>query len=157
MQLAELKLQGDLANFSPLFKGVTIDATAKHDYDNEADGDQRACFLGTYASQSFDTENKSVLFMGADNNLYYPQSGATIGAFRAYFMLKGITAGDLASAGTRAFVLNFGDEEPTSIHNSQFIIHNEAGAWYDMQGRRLGGKPTQKGLYINNGTKVIIK
>ena len=155
MQLAELKLQGDLANFSPLFKGVTIDATAKHDYDNEADGDQRACFLGTYASQSFDTENKSILFMGADNKLYYPQSGATIGAFRAYFMLKGIEAGDLnSSEGANGIVLNF-EGETTGISTTNFT--NEAGAWYDIQGRRLSGKPTTKGLYINNGKKVVIK
>ena len=29
--------------------------------------------------------------------------------------------------------------------------------WYDMSGRRLDGKPTKKGLYINNGKKVVIK
>ena len=29
--------------------------------------------------------------------------------------------------------------------------------WYDMSGRTLDGKPTKKGLYINNGCKVIIK
>ena len=31
------------------------------------------------------------------------------------------------------------------------------GTWYDMNGRRLDGKPTQKGVYINNGVKVIVK
>ena len=29
--------------------------------------------------------------------------------------------------------------------------------WYDMNGRKLSGKPTKKGLYINNGKKVVIK
>ena len=29
--------------------------------------------------------------------------------------------------------------------------------WYDMSGRRLSGKPSQKGVYINNGKKVIVK
>ena len=29
--------------------------------------------------------------------------------------------------------------------------------WYSLDGRRLSGKPTQKGLYINNGRKVVIK
>ena len=29
--------------------------------------------------------------------------------------------------------------------------------WYDMSGHKLSGKPTQKGLYINNGKKVVIK
>ena len=29
--------------------------------------------------------------------------------------------------------------------------------WYDLQGRKLGSKPTRKGLYINNGKKIVIK
>jgi len=29
--------------------------------------------------------------------------------------------------------------------------------WYDMNGRKLNGKPTKKGLYINNGKKIVIK
>lgn len=33
----------------------------------------------------------------------------------------------------------------------------EGGGWYDMSGRRLNGKPSQKGMYINNGKKVIVK
>ena len=30
-------------------------------------------------------------------------------------------------------------------------------AWYTLDGVRLDGKPTQKGLYINNGRKIVIK
>ena len=29
--------------------------------------------------------------------------------------------------------------------------------WYDMNGRKLNGKPAKKGLYINNGKKIVIK
>ena len=29
--------------------------------------------------------------------------------------------------------------------------------WYTLDGRKLQGKPTQKGVYITNGKKVIIK
>jgi hypothetical protein len=36
-------------------------------------------------------------------------------------------------------------------------MDNEAGAWYDLSGRKLDGKPAQKGVYINNGRKVIIE
>ena len=31
------------------------------------------------------------------------------------------------------------------------------GDWFDLNGRRLPGKPTKKGLYINNGNTVVIK
>ena len=29
--------------------------------------------------------------------------------------------------------------------------------WYTLDGRQLSGKPTQRGLYIINGKKVVIK
>ena len=29
--------------------------------------------------------------------------------------------------------------------------------WYDVNGRKLQGRPTKKGVYINNGRKVVIK
>ena len=32
-----------------------------------------------------------------------------------------------------------------------------SGAWYTLDGRKLIGKPTQKGVYIVNGRKVVIK
>lgn len=44
-----------------------------------------------------------------------------------------------------------------SIDDGQFTIDNEAGAWYDLNGRRLSGKPAAKGLYIVKGRKVVIK
>ena len=34
---------------------------------------------------------------------------------------------------------------------------NNAAAWYDLQGRRLGSKPVTKGIYLDHGRKVIIK
>ena len=48
-----------------------------------------------------------------------------------------------------------------SIHNSQFIIHNEADAMYDLSGRKINSQfstlnsQLKKGLYIVNGKKVI--
>ena len=29
--------------------------------------------------------------------------------------------------------------------------------WFDLQGRKLNGKPTTKGTYYHNGKRVIIK
>ena len=29
--------------------------------------------------------------------------------------------------------------------------------WYDLQGRRMNGYPTKKGIYIHNGKKTVIK
>ena len=48
-------------------------------------------------------------------------------------------------------------DKPTGIDNGQLIIDNYDGAWFTLDGRRLQDKPTQKGLYIRNGKKVIVK
>ena len=45
--------------------------------------------------------------------------------------------------------------EPTAIH----FVKTDVGAdsWYTLQGYKLGRKPTQKGVYIHNGKKQIVK
>jgi hypothetical protein len=140
-----------------VFNSVLIDATDRS-YDNGAAGDSRVRFMGTYKSTTFDSENVSILLMGGENTLYYPNKGAGIGAQRAYFKI-----GDTAQL-TRSltgYSIDFGEGDETmgmiSIHNSQFTIHNEAEGWYSLDGRKLNGKPTQKGVYINKGIKVVIK
>lgn len=144
------------SNFTPIgfngksFAGVTIDATDR----SVTSTDGSVCFKGTYSPIIWDNKNQTVLFLGAENTLYFPQpkdgQNPRINAFRAYFQLSD-------GAGVREFRLNFGDEEASSIENGKLKIENEAGAWYDLSGRRLDGKLTKAGLYINNGVKVVIK
>ena len=39
--------------------------------------------------------------------------------------------------------------------NGQWSMFNDT--WFSLDGRKLQGKPTQKGVYINNGVKVVVK
>ena len=43
------------------------------------------------------------------------------------------------------------------MDNGKWIMNNEAGAWYDLQGRRIKEKPLQRGLYIKGGRKIVIR
>ena len=135
----------DLVN--PVFMGVTI-SNANRDVTST---DGKVSFKGTYAYQAFGSEDKSILLVGG-SNLYWPQSGASLGACRAYFELS-----DGASASE--FVLNFGDETTGIGPNrpSPDPSLNNGGEWYDLSGRKLTQKPTQKGVYIVNGKKVVVK
>ncbi len=108
-------------------------------------------FVGTYSYTQYTTENKSILLLGGNNNLYYPLNGASIGAFRAYFMLD-------EPLSARAFRLNFGDGEVQGIATIDYTDSTDkAGAWYTPSGLKLNKRPTSKGLYIKNGRKVVIK
>ena len=46
---------------------------------------------------------------------------------------------------------------PTGIKTMKDVRGMMSDVWYTIDGRRLSGKPTQKGLYIVNGKKVVIK
>ena len=132
----------------PTFSKVTIKSDEDGGFvDVETD---YVDFLGIYSHRTFTKDNHSILFVGAGNTLYWPMKGATLGACRAYFKLKnGLTVGDLAEA--RMLF----DEETTEIKfldDSKDVIT----PWFSLDGRRLGGKPTQKGLYIHNGKKVVV-
>ncbi len=47
-----------------------------------------------------------------------------------------------------------GISDATRLNNKEKIINN---VWYDLQGRKLNSKPTQKGVYMHNGRKFVIK
>jgi len=136
----------------PVFSGVTIDKTVRN-YDNDVSGDTRVRFLGTYDKISFTSDNRSILFLGEENTLYWPQSGATIGACRAYFKIG--EDGEEARLLT-GFNLNFGDGETSGIITTDFTDRTDA-TWFTIDGKKLDKAPTRKGLYIRNGHKVVIK
>ena len=141
---------------NPIFEGVTISSTAA----TETDGSDWVDFIGTFSPITLEAHDRNVLYLGADNTLYYPSADMTVGSCRAVFQLKDIIAGD-QPAGTRSFVLNFGDGETATgiigIGSTRTDTDKNDGYWYDLQGRKLSGKPTQKGIYINHGNKVVIK
>ena len=141
--------------YNPVFNDVTIDnsdeAQARSTVTSQ---DGKVSFCGSYAYQSWASENRSILFLGADSYLYWPLAGAHLGAFRAYFRLNGLTVANINSARW-----GFGDEgETTSLRemrNEELGVRNSG--YYNLDGRKLDGKPTTKGLYIHNGKKVVIK
>ena len=157
-----IKWEGDGSEniVSPVFNDVTISATMNDKviiFDDTEGATKGIIFMGTYSPITYTEADKSILFLGASNTMYYPQPDKTdpdnpkypvIGAQRAFFMLYGITAGEPTetAGGINNFVLNFDGEGTNSIENGD-------GAWYDLSGRKLSGKPKAKGIYINNGHK----
>ena len=132
---------------NPVFNDVTM-SSVKNSVETSA-----LDFVPTLGKTTIEGEDaKTVLFLGAGNKLYNPeQLPANMKGFRAYFLLKGD-----AVAGARAFRLDFGDGETTGVVG----INQQAASskqMFDLHGRRIEGQPTQKGVYIVNGKKTIIK
>ena len=49
------------------------------------------------------------------------------------------------------------EDETTGINTVNANAANNADVWYDLNGRRLPGKPATKGVFIQNGKKVVVK
>jgi len=142
---------------SPVFSGVTIDSDM-HPYDTAEESvttDERVRFVGTYKSTAFNADDKSILLMGSENTLYYPTAGAGIGAQRAYFKIGGDDA--LLARRLTAFNIGFGEGGMTGVIEVKEVIGVNDDSWYTLDGMKLSQKPTAKGIYVNNGKKVVIK
>ena len=132
---------------NPTFTGITIKNNNQSFNYTLGDGKKIYCY-STYDQKTYTEEDRSILFLGANNTLYYPQPGAHIGACRAYFELYGILAGDVS-----ATKLYFGDEDDDADGLTPDPSLLRRGEIYNLSGQRIS-KP-QKGINIINGKKVM--
>lgn len=132
-----------LSTESPEAKAVTIDGIVT--------------FRGSFDPMSFEANDTKTLFLGAGSTLYYPDENVTVNACRAWFELEGeLIAGDLEENGVNAFVLDF-NGNTTDIKTIPVKGQGAMDQWYMLDGRRLNGEPSTKGIYIHNGKKVAIQ
>ena len=99
-----------------------------------------------------DSDRGSILTLGRNSNgtlgfFYY--LGERIQPYRAY-----LTHNEVDNP-TAKFFISFIEDDPTDV---QTIIRPQTGRddWYTIDGRRLSGKPLQRGIYIHNGKKVAL-
>ena len=113
------------------------------------DGNSLAGTMTTIANPG----NAYVLNKGSQGIGFYKLSATgVIAAGKAYLTYDG------SSSSARAFFRFADDITDTLVQNSKFKIHNyDDDAWYTIDGRKLYGKPTVKGIYIVNGKAVSIK
>lgn len=96
-----------------------------------------------------------------NNGMFYPTSGGTLKANRAYLQILTDDYNDMKnSQGTGqdvnlSFVFEIDNED--AIHdiraNQRKLNPN---AWFTLDGRRLSTHPTLPGIYLNGGKKVIV-
>ena len=112
-------------------------------------------FQGTMEEKTFtDADMAAADYYVCNGKQFVKVRGAgTLGANKAY--LKFVTNQQLSAP---QYISISGDlgEGTTRIDNLN-VNDNENGVWYDLNGRKLNGKPAQKGIYIKNGKKVVVK
>ena len=113
-------------------------------------------FVGTYSTVKFPGATPNVLYLGAEDNLYYPKTAMNFRAFRAYFELDETIFDTSDPNNIREFRLDFGEETGIQMVLEDETAGAEADAWYTLDGRRLAGKPAAKGFYLNGGKTIYI-
>ena len=126
----------DISN--PVFEGVTISNSTAQTVESKTAGLETVQMVGTYSPVSVIADDKSILFLGDANTLYYSTVDRQIRSCRAYFSVPYINGH--AGAKTRAFALSFDGEETTGIlevsANSNEVKDD---VWYSLDGVRLSG------------------
>ena len=150
----------DITN--PVFNGVTISSTTPTPVEFSIENSSKKCqFLGQYSpfsigdtnSGTFDGDLNEIVMLGSGSKLGYSKNARTLKTFRCHFYVPA----DGGVAGARAFVMNFEEGETTGIITMSDVRSEMSDGWYTIDGRKLSGKPSVKGVYVNNGRKVIIK
>ena len=91
--------------------------------------------------------NEGQTYLLFDGKFILADENGGLGAHKCLLVLNGTNNAPVLSIGETTNLV--------SIDNGQLTIDNDV--WYTLDGRKLNGKPTKKGLYIHNGRKVVIK
>ena len=87
-------------------------------------------------------------------NYFYQATGGTLPANRCYIVYLA-DDDDYVGAPSRLSLDDDGTTNVISIENGELKIENEG--WWTLDGRKLQDEPTEKGIYIVNGKKVVIQ
>ena len=109
------------------------------------------CSEGRYLTTETAVQNETLKIWVLKDDVFVRTKTGTIAAGKCYLEL---TSDANPSLGRR-LTLN---SNTTAIEQPISIVTDSGNAtWYTLDGRRLEGMPTQKGIYITNGKKIIIK
>ncbi|MDE7118288.1 MAG: hypothetical protein K2O61_06575, partial [Bacteroidaceae bacterium] len=113
--------------------------------------------VGTYvANTKLGEEELEDHFLFLNGNKFWYSTGATrMKGYRAYFDFYDVLS-SVENAEAKVRLAINGDGTTTGMESVEFGAHNENGSWYSLDGLRLTGKPTEKGIYIVDGKKVAI-
>ena len=159
-----LKLAAIEDNIIPASQGVILKLTTKENTETQKQfvitlTTEAGTWSGTNALTGTDVAttlgaNQYALSYGQNGVGFYLWNGKEIGANKAYLTLD--DNDDNEGGNAKAFTFQFEDDEATSIHNSQFIIHNsENDVMYNLNVVRVD--ENYKGIVIKNGKKVLQK
>ena len=140
-----------------VMNGVTVEKSWLLDSD-PADETEAEGLHGVYKYYMWNTKPSNVYAYSATDKggikagqFVKVGEGTHIKPFRAYLRIN------TTSSAPEFLSINWGDGTTSIIPLEKDQVRQDPDGWYTISGFRLPAKPTAKGLYINNGNKVVIK
>ncbi len=149
-----IKTSGNITEFDVNNVNISpLEDEAYVEYDNGKTGKKREVYGTFYGTlKAGGTIGDKCLFISG-NKFWYSTGSTTIKAFRGFFDLVDVLA-DVDNVSSKiSFVIS---DETNGIKHTN-LIGNDTNDWHSIEGLKITGKPTKKGIYINNGKKIIIK
>ncbi len=125
---------------NPVFEGVTITATSPGTSTTDC-----VDYKAVYSPTELAGGNRNLLFLGAGNELFWPESTGNLNGFRAYFEIKDaaaqaakrarISMGGKIATGNLSPTLPQGEGVKILRDGKLYLIYK--GQMYDVQGRRI--------------------
>jgi len=151
-----IKVSQPIAEFTVDNVNIVADEdNAKVEFDNGKTGSRRVVYSGIYGTYQAQTVlDENTLFLSG-NKFYYSDGSVKMKAFRAFFDFWDDVLSEVQEASNAVKMLFDIDDDATGIEELDNKRWTTEGT-YDLCGRKLSNLP-QRGVYIVNGKKVIIK
>ena len=121
---------------------LTADAAGTYNFDITTGGTEDSDLQGTVGAETISAPTVYTLQNGTNGIAFYALDSKTVPGFKAYLA---------SSSSVRSLTFDFGGA--TAIDSK--LIEQTGATIYDLSGRRV--EKAQKGLYIMNGKKVLVK
>jgi len=110
-------------------------------------------FQGTAVDKTFDADDMAAndYFALSGGKAFAPVKGTgTIGKNKCWLEFA------KNNGNARSFKIVFDNDDATGVNEVIEVNEVSDDTLYDLNGRKLNAKPTRKGVYIQNGRKVVI-
>ena len=126
--------------------GKALDPSTTLDNTVVSDASSTVTFVGRFSPVVLTAAANANAYVVSSNTLYQVTSDVNVKAYRGYFTVD-------TTSGVKNFVLDFGNGETTSIEALESETRDKV--IYNLAGQRV--QKAQKGIFIVNGKKVVIK
>ena len=123
------------------------------EFDNGKSGSRRVVYSGFYGTYHAGTVLDEFTLFLSSNKFYYSDGSIKMKGYRAYFEFLDVLTEIEGGPHVKIFFGN--DDDETGIDRVITGRRTEDDV-YDLSGRKVGRQP-QRGIYIVNGKKVVIK